>query len=275
MTANNNIPSASYGILQQNLCDSTLDEVAEQIRSLGYAILDSGYAAPELQSISEEFERTRERYIEIYGEVKLKSLNEFHTIRSPLTHGGDAFLRLALNENLLSLLKKLIQGAFILNQQNGVINPPQDTYNQGAWHRDLPYQHFVSTKPIAINALFCVDDFTFENGATFVLPASHKSEAFPSENYVKKNALQVEAKAGSFIVLDCMIFHAGGFNKTDLERRAVNHLYNIPYFKQQINIPTNMDNVKLSDEAKNILGFNYMEPNSIAGYLSKRTEKKY
>jgi len=275
VTANNNIPSASYGILQQNLCDSTLDEVAEQIRSLGYAILDSGYAAPELQSISEEFERTRERYIEIYGEVKLKSLNEFHTIRSPLTHGGDAFLRLALNENLLSLLKKLIQGAFILNQQNGVINPPQDTYNQGAWHRDLPYQHFVSTKPIAINALFCVDDFTFENGATFVLPASHKSEAFPSENYVKKNALQVEAKAGSFIVLDCMIFHAGGFNKTDLERRAVNHLYNIPYFKQQINIPTNMDNVKLSDEAKNILGFNYMEPNSIAGYLSKRTEKKY
>lgn len=275
MTTNNNIPLLSYGILQQNLCDSTLDEVAEQIRSLGYAILDSGYTAPELQSISEEFERTRERYIEIYGEAKLKSLNEFHTIRSPLTHGGSAFLRLALNENLLSLLRKLIQGEFILNQQNGVINPPQETYNQGAWHRDLPYQHFVSTKPIAINALFCVDDFTFENGATFVLPASHKSEAFPSENYVKKNALQVEAKAGSFIVLDCMIFHAGGFNKTDLERRAVNHLYNIPYFKQQINIPMNMDNVKLSDEAKKILGFNYMEPNSIAGYLSKRIGTKY
>ncbi|MCK9398158.1 MAG: phytanoyl-CoA dioxygenase family protein [Methylobacter sp.] len=275
MTTNNNIPSASYGILQQNLCESTLDEVAEQIRSLGYAILDSGYTAPELQSISEKFERTRERYIEIYGEAKLKNLNEFHTIRSPLTHGGDAFLRLALNENLLSLLKKLIQGEFILNQQNGVINPPQETYNQGAWHRDLPYQHFVSTKPIAINALFCVDDFTFENGATFVLPASHKSEAFPSENYVKKNALQVEAKAGSFIVLDCMIFHAGGFNKTDLERRAVNHLYNIPYFKQQINIPMNMDNVKLSDEAKNILGFTYAEPTSISGYFSKRTSKEY
>lgn len=275
MTTNNNIPSASYGILQQNLSDSTLDEVAEQIRSLGYAILDSGYTAPELQSISEEFDRTRERYIEIYGEAKLKSLNEFHTIRSPLTHGGDVFLRLALNENLLSLLKKLIQGKFILNQQNGVINPPQEAYNQGAWHRDLPYQHFVSTKPIAINALFCVDDFTIENGATFVLPASHKSEAFPSENYVKKNALQVEAKAGSFIVLDCMVFHAGGFNKTNLERRAVNHLYNIPYFKQQINIPMNMDNAKLSDEAKNILGFTYAEPTSVSGYLSKRTSKEY
>ncbi|MDO9399230.1 MAG: phytanoyl-CoA dioxygenase family protein [bacterium] len=275
MTTDNKIPSASYGILQQNLPDSTLDEAAEQVRNLGYAIIDSGYTAPELHSFSEEFNCTRDHYVQTYGESELRGLNEFHTIRAPLTHGGDAFLKLALNEHLLSLLKKLIPGKFILNQQNGVINPPQETYNQGAWHRDLPYQHFVSTKPLAINALFCVDDFTFENGATFVLPASHKAEAFPSENYVRKNAIQVEAKAGSFIVLDCMVFHAGGFNKTNLERRAVNHLYNIPYFKQQINIPMNMTSSDLSPEVRDILGFTYAEPTSISDYLSKRTDKKY
>ncbi len=148
--------------------------------------------------------------METYGETNLKSVNEFNTVRSLLTHGGDLFLRLALNENLLSIIKKLIPGKFILNQQNGVINPARETYNQSAWHRDLPYQHFVSTKPLAINALFCVDDFTYENGATFVLPASHKSEAFPSLNYVQRNAIQIEAKSGWFILLDCMIFHAGG-----------------------------------------------------------------
>lgn len=271
----NNVPEASYGILQQNLTNSALDEEAEQVRNLGYAILDSGYSTSELQSISEEFNRTREQYIETYGESKLRSVNEFHAIRSPLTHGGKAFIRLAFNENLLSILNKLISGKFILNQQNGVINPPQENYNQGAWHRDLPYQHFVSTKPLAINALFCVDDFTYENGATFVLPASHLSEAFPSSNYIKKNAIQVEAKAGSFILLDCMIFHSGGFNKTNSARRAVNHVYNIPYFKQQINIPMNMKCVDLTAEEKNILGFDYMEPSSIEDYLSTRTGKKY
>ena len=169
----------------------------------------------------------------------------------------------------------MIRGKFILNQQNGSINPPQESYNQGAWHRDLPYQHFVSTKPLAINALFCIDDFTFQNGATFVLPASHKSEAFPSEKYIRKNAIQVEAKAGSFIVLDSMEFHTGGFNKTNLERRGVNHLYTIPYFKQQINIPRNLKNVDLSDEEKDILGFGCMEPESISGYFSTRTGKSY
>ena len=275
MATVNNPPETSYGILQQNLSNSALDEAAEQIRNLGYAIIDSGYTPSELQSLSDEFNRTRKHYIETHGEASLKSLNEFHTMRSPLTHGGAAFLRLALNENLLSLLRELMPGKFILNQQNGIINPPQETYNQSAWHRDLPYQHFVSTKPLAINALFCVDDFTHENGATFVIPASHKSEAFPSTSYIQKNATQVKAKSGSFIVIDCMVYHAGGFNKTKSERRAVNHLYNIPYFKQQINIPMNMKNSSLSVEAKDILGFNYIEPNSIQDYLSTRKGKKY
>ena len=275
MTLFPSAPSVSYGILQQNLTESDLEDAEEQVRNIGYAILHSGYTSHELKNISDEFNRVHDRYIETYGESNLKSLNEFYTIRALLTHGGDVFLRLALNQNLLLILNRLISGKFILNQQNGVINPPQENYNQSAWHRDLPYQHFVSTKPLAINALFCVDDFTFENGATFVLPASHKSEAFPSSGYVKKNAVQVEAKAGSFILLDCMMFHAGGFNTTNSTRRAVNHVFNIPFFKQQINIPMNMNNDNLSTLEKDLLGFSYAEPSSISNYLLTRSGKKY
>jgi ectoine hydroxylase-related dioxygenase (phytanoyl-CoA dioxygenase family) len=271
----NSIPEASYGVLAQNKPESVIGEAAEQVMNIGYAIIDSGYSTDQLQNFSQEFNRTRENYIETYGESKLRSINEYHTIRSPLTHGSEEFLKLALNENLLTVLKKLIVGKFILNQQNGVINPAQESYNQGAWHRDLPYQHYVSTRPLAINALFCVDDFTFENGATFVIPASHKSENFPSTYYIRRNAIQVNAKAGSFILLDCMLFHAGGFNKTQSERRAVNHVYNIPYFKQQINIPLNMKNISLSAEEKEILGFNYLEPSSIQDYFLARAGKQY
>lgn len=275
MTVMKSVPEAAYGILLRNQCDSALDEAVEQVRNLGYAVLNSGYSDVELQAISDQFDSARERYVDAYGEAKLRSIDEYHSVRSPLTHGGGVFLNLAMNGNLLSVLKKLIPGKFILNQQNCVINPPQENYNQGAWHRDLPYQHFVSTQPIAINALFCVDDFTSENGATFVLPASHKAEAFPSAAYIRKNAVQVEAEAGSFLLLDCMLFHAGGFNRSQSVRRAVNHVYNIPYFKQQINIPNNMQGADLSPEVKEILGFDYMEPASIADYLSTREAKKY
>jgi ectoine hydroxylase-related dioxygenase (phytanoyl-CoA dioxygenase family) len=270
-----NIPERSYGILDQNKIETTLDVVVEQVRNLGYAILESGYSVEEIHGISDEFDRTLQHYVETYGESRLRGLNENYTIRSPLAHGGNQFRKLALNDGLIAVLRDLIPGKFILNQQNGVINPPQETYNQGAWHRDLPYQHFVSSKPLAVNALFCVDDFTFENGATFVLPASHKSEAFPSENYINKNAIQVEAKAGSFILLDCMLFHAGGFNNSHSVRRAVNHVYTIPYFKQQIKIPNIINDSDLSSEEKDIFGFGYIEPCSIAEYLSVREGKEY
>lgn len=274
MSQRNTPPSTSYGILRQDQFSSELEETAGQVRRLGFAIVDSGYTRAELSEISEEFEQTRKSYVEKWGETVLKQANEFHTIRAPISHGGPAFLKLVMNENLQAVLKLLIEGKFILNQQNGIINPPNETYNQAFWHRDLPYQHFVSSSPLAINALFCIDDFTLENGATFVLPASHKDKALPSDTYIQKNALQVEAQAGQYILLDCMLFHSGGFNRTEKERRAVNHVFNIPYFKQQINLPRNMKADDLTDGEKEILGFNYEEPASIESYLKSRLPKK-
>lgn len=268
----NHIPVESYGVLARDNPAAELDDVAEQVRRIGYAVLDSGYTMGQLTQLSDAFNQTRTDYVQKYGEARLRSANEFHTVRAPLTHGDPAFVRLATNQNLLSVLGKLIIGKFILNQQNGVINPPGETYNQGAWHRDLPYQHYVSNTPLAVNALFCVDDFTKENGSTFVLPASHRAVNFPSEPYIQRNALQVEARSGQYILLDCMLFHSGGFNRTNMERRAVNHVFTIPYFKQQIKLPELMQNAALEPVQKEIFGFNYQEPISIDQYLNDRVK---
>jgi hypothetical protein len=264
------VPSAFYGVLERSEADGPLDEAAEQVRALGYAVIDSGYESSELARLSEAFDAVREAYIDRYGRVYLENLDELNNIRLMLAHGDDTFLRLALNKSVLKTVSLLISGKFVLNQQNGVINPPNEKYNQGAWHRDLPYQHFVSTTPLAINALFCVDDFTAENGATFVLPASHRTGPFPSPSHVRKNAVQVEAKAGQFIILDCMAFHSGGYNHGSRPRRAVNHVYNIPYFKQQIKIADVVDGDGLSPRAREILGFTFQEPRSVDEYLKSR-----
>jgi hypothetical protein len=269
------IPNAAYGVLLQDSPPSELDDIAEQVRRLGYAILDSGFSSNELSKLSDAFNKTRTDYVQTYGEARLRSANEFHTVRAPLTHGDPLFMRLATNQNLMTVLGKLIVGKCILNQQNGVINPPGETYNQGAWHRDLPYQHYVSSSPLAVNALFCVDEFTLENGSTFVLPATHKAASYPSESYIKREALQVTAQAGQYILLDCMLFHGGGFNRTNKERRAVNHVYTIPYFKQQIKLAGNIDAERLTPAEQEILGLSYQEPLSIEQYISTREKRKY
>jgi ectoine hydroxylase-related dioxygenase (phytanoyl-CoA dioxygenase family) len=274
MTVASPIPENFYGVLQCTVNGSEVDTAVEQVSDLGYAVLDSGYNAEKLKALSVEFDNLHAAYLERFGVDQLRAIDEQNTIRAPLAQGSGLFLELAFNENLLATLRKLIAGRFILNQQNGIINPPQKTYNQAAWHRDLPYQHFLSTTPLAINALFCVDDFTLENGATFVLPASHKSATFPSRNYIQRNALQVTAKAGSFILLDCMMFHAGGFNSSGNKRRAVNHLYNIPFLKQQIVIPDHVSRHNLSVEQRQILDFDSPDGHkSIQSYLTFRSAR--
>lgn len=272
MDKKNSVPVASYGVLDRTFVCSEIDEAVEQVKNIGYAILSSGYSETEILSFISIFDRTREQHVEFFGAEYLKSLDEFNNVRSPMVYGDDFYINLALNDKILSVIDKLIFGKFILNQQNCLVNPSRESYNQGAWHRDLPYQHFTSSSPMAINALFCIDDFTTQNGATYVLPASHKLVAFPSQQYINKNAVQIEAPAGSFIVMDCMLFHSGGFNSTEFERRAINHVFTVPYFKQQINIPKNIPVRSLTELQREILGFRFMEPQSITEYfqLKKR-----
>ncbi len=80
----------------------------------------------------------------------------------------------------------------------------------------------------------------------------HRTSAasFPSQQYIDSNAVQVEAKAGQFIIMDCMLFHCGGHNKAARERRAINHAFTIPYFKQQIDIPLSISPAGLTLEER-------------------------
>jgi hypothetical protein len=265
-------PDLKYGILRQESFKSNIDELAGQIRRIGYGILDSGYSKKELSTIGNTFDLTREKYLAKYGKNFLKQINEHQTLRAPILYGGAEFLKIATNTNLRKLLNLLFLGQYILNQQNGIINPPSKQYNQGLWHRDLAYQHFVASSPLAINALFCVDDFTIENGTTYVLPASHKEADYPSDQYVKNNAIQVEAKAGQFIVLDGLLYHSGGFNQSLKDRRGINHVYTIPYFKQQINL-TGLSNKKLSQIELDLIGINFVEAQTVEQYLKNRNKK--
>jgi hypothetical protein len=264
-----------YGVIEQATSNTDVELACESIRHLGYGTIDGGYASGWLRSLSDAFERARDRYhSEHGGPDALRAIDEHNTIRLPLAL-EPMFLELAANDKILEICSRLIPGYVVLNQQNGIINPPRsERYNQGAWHRDLPYQHFVSSRPLAINALFCLDAFTIENGATRVLPASHRQEGFPSDHFVGAHAATVTAPAGSFIVLDCMMFHSGGVNTTANPRRAVNHVYAIPLIRQQIDLPRALGEDFATDgKLRRLLGYDLGIPGSVAEYLAARNRK--
>jgi ectoine hydroxylase-related dioxygenase (phytanoyl-CoA dioxygenase family) len=264
----------SYGINERVPADNDIAAAVESLRTLGYAVVPGGYSADELGGFSHAFDAARRAaHAAAGGTDELARIDEHNTIRAPFAYER-SLLAVARNPAILQICQELIGGYQILSQQNGVINPPATTYNQGAWHRDLPYQHVVFSRPMAINALFCLDAFTAENGATLVLPATHKQEAFPSDRFVEASAAQICAPAGSYIVLDCMLYHSGAANRSAAERRAINQVYTSPIIRQQIDLPTFLGDAFTDDPGlRRLLGYEVTTPKSPAEYFATRRAK--
>lgn len=269
-----NQPLPFYGVRVRTTHENKNDAHIENIARNGFSIVPSNLSEDELKAIEVAFEAAHKKQNDTHGLDYLTSIDEHNTIRCLIQH-DELFFKICNHPDILDICHSMIGPYVILNQQNGIINPGNSQrYNQGYYHRDLPYQHFTSSRPIAMNALFCLDDFTPENGATWALPGSHKHEAFPSESYVENNQIQATAKRGDFVIMDCMLYHSGGVNTTNKTRRAINNVYTIPMMRQQIEMHS-LPNLKdLKDpELRKLLGFDFPAIQSEADYYKSREKK--
>ena len=221
----------SYGVLERRKNLSVQDSILEELEILGYAVLPGILSAQEALKL-------RELAMSLVDAIPMGSAD---IIRAPCVK-DQLFLDLASHSLILSVVRMLIPGRVILNQQNLVRNPGgRDTYSQARFHRDLPYQHFTSSRPLAINVLVTLDEFTVDNGATRVVPGSHKVEYFPSVEFVERHSVAICAPPGSFIFMNCMTYHAGGHNTTPRARWGLNSVYASPMIVQQVDFKQEAD----------------------------------
>jgi ectoine hydroxylase-related dioxygenase (phytanoyl-CoA dioxygenase family) len=103
------------------------------------------------------------------------------------------------------------------------------------------------------------------------LPASQKSEAFPSDAYIKRMEQSVSAEPGSYILIDSMLYHRAGVNRSSASRRAVNNVYALPIIKQQIVLPSLL-NGRWSEDPflARLLGYESDPPANVDEYRARR-----
>jgi ectoine hydroxylase-related dioxygenase (phytanoyl-CoA dioxygenase family) len=211
----------------------------------------------------------QQQTLEFGGDGPMAAIGDASTVRCPLAH-DDLFLRLVTPALVLDVCRRLLGDYVVVMQQNGIINPPRERHTQAAYHRDLPYQHFTSSRPLAVSALFCVDPFRADTGATTVIPGSHHVEAFPAEAVARSLEVPVEAP-GSFLVFDSMLFHRAGPNTSDRPRRAVNQVFTIPLIAQQISLPHALRGRHADDPAlARLLGYESAPAESVLAWRERR-----
>jgi ectoine hydroxylase-related dioxygenase (phytanoyl-CoA dioxygenase family) len=139
---------------------------------------------------------------------------------------------------------------------------------QQMMHPDDPLFPFVHPGYEAmINCMWAVDDFTAENGATNLVPGSHKWERdglIPTRQPTPDEITQGVMPAGSVLIYFGSLLHCGGANRTARPRTGIVLSYCQGWLRQSENqyLAVPLDLAKtLPERLQRLLGYFVHEPN--------------
>lgn len=132
----------------------------------------------------------------------------------------------------------------------------------GSWHVDAPLGQIAEPLPefpLSIQNVWLLDDFTEQNGATRVMPRSHKLRRSPPWGSGSlEGEVTLTAPAGSVAIWLSNTWHRSGPNETDKARRAILCNYNLSWLRPFCDFTSTMSPTiaaGLSNEARYLLGY--------------------
>lgn len=119
------------------------------------------------------------------------------------------------------------------------------------------------TFPIQCIVLWMLDDFNEKTGATRLVPGSHKRISYPENGRLYPDEVRADAKAGSVIIYDGSLWHAGGKKTVECERWSIIASYSRwfvkPSFEMTKNTPKDIFDI-LTDRQKELFGYTSVPP---------------
>jgi ectoine hydroxylase-related dioxygenase (phytanoyl-CoA dioxygenase family) len=205
----------------------------EQVRTAGYAVVESVLSESFLNTTREAMYRVQEAIWREVGQERLSRAHESGVLRLMLKYDPHFFKFLELPE-VLAVIDGSVSNTAIMHLQNGFILPSglAPTIFQNTFHQDFP--RVLNGYMASINIMFAIDEFSKETGATLVVPGTHQMMTPPVNDYLQANAVAIECPAGSMVVFDSTLWHAAGANTSGRDRLAINHQFTRSYIKQQI-----------------------------------------
>jgi ectoine hydroxylase-related dioxygenase (phytanoyl-CoA dioxygenase family) len=210
---------------------TSLPEHQARLARDGFTIVEDAFPI----ALADELLADIERLERELGEGAGKNLFEgFRTVRIyNLLARGKLYEQIPLHETVLALVESVIgRGCLVSSLSSIAIGPGESAQ---PIHADdqlipLPKPHV----PIICNSMWALTDFTVDNGATRVVPGSHRAAAHPElgRDYETTSAIM---RRGSILVFDGSIWHGGGANRSDGRRVGIAMNYCAGWMRQQEN----------------------------------------
>lgn len=193
-------------------------EAAERVREAGHAVLEEVLAPERVAELTAVLRRCMEAAEVPFG------ANEFLGLRTRrlfnLLARDRVFSDLPIQPAVLPVVEGVLDPECLLSSLTGIEMHPGET--EQPLHADdgsipLPKPHV----PITCTVLFALSDFTHENGATRLVPGSHRRDHSPRRGDRDAPAEAVAMPAGSALVIHGSLWHGGGANQSAAPRLAI------------------------------------------------------
>jgi len=250
--------------------EAPFDLQLEVLRRDGVLVIDNALTPAQLKALGDELDFWFERAPGGEGAFFGRRTRRFGALLAKAKSAQALVLHeriLALSEQLLvagdvgpprcdNIQLSITQGIGIgPGEPAQVVHRDQDLY----WVRRWPA--WTPGYEVLVNALFCIDDFTPENGATRFVPGScdWDLERWPEPHEI----VEAEAKAGSAIVWVGSMMHGGGANNTEIIRRGAILSFCLgwlqPTEKSLISVPPKVART-LPRRAQELIGYQVHRP---------------
>ena len=258
------------------------EKIKEEVKKNGYTVLKNVFTPAECEHFKSLLDNDYSRYSKYYvganstshglqdksGEKVVYNMHNKHP----------DYMKLFTQPDVLSVVGTMLKDGSYKNSEafhllNISARCPLKGHAGQQLHLDsnLPGGDY----PIIMIVLYMLDNFTKQNGATRIIPASHRRTGYAEDGKIYDEEVLVEGQQGTALIYNAALWHGGGPNLDGTSRWAVVLGFGRWFIKPSYDFlkctPISVYD-KMTEEQKELFGFNSNPPKDEFTRIRRRSD---
>ena len=246
---------------------SAVDDHLVRIATDGYTIIDDAIDLDELDALAADL-----RGLEEFFDVQ-PATNGFEGTRTLRIYNllayGSRFEAIPVHPNVLPVVEGVLDSGCLVSSLSSITILPGERAQP--IHADDQLIPLVKPHVATVcNTMWALTDFTEANGATRIIPGTHRFDHSP-DLLTPYDSIPAEMPRGSVLVWHGSLWHGGGANTTDAPRVGIAMNYCAGFIRQQENQQLGLPHdtvARFSPRLRELVGYSVY--NGLIGHIDKR-----